>query len=61
MWVSDNGSHFKNQVMSLLAERLSVSHQFAPVWINGTVERVNRDILQVLRVMLLEIRLDTRN
>ncbi|KAE8978399.1 hypothetical protein PR001_g24855 [Phytophthora rubi] len=63
-WMSDKGSHFKNEVVELLAERLGASHQFAPVctpWINGTVERVNRDILQVLRVMLLESRLDTRN
>uniref|UniRef100_H3H9I0 Integrase catalytic domain-containing protein n=1 Tax=Phytophthora ramorum TaxID=164328 RepID=H3H9I0_PHYRM len=63
-WMSDNGSHFKSEVVGLLAERLGASHQFAPVytpWINGTVERVNRDILQVLRVMLLESRLDTRN
>ncbi|KAG3109168.1 hypothetical protein PI125_g11190 [Phytophthora idaei] len=64
MWVSDNESHFKYQVMEWLAERLGASHQFVPVytpWINGTVKRVNRDILQVLRVMLLESRLDTRN
>ncbi|KAE8906314.1 hypothetical protein PF003_g10149 [Phytophthora fragariae] len=63
-WMSDKGSHFKNEVVELLAERLGASHQFAPAytpWINGTVERVNRDILQVLRVMLLESRLDTRN
>ncbi|OWZ14282.1 LOW QUALITY PROTEIN: hypothetical protein PHMEG_00012264 [Phytophthora megakarya] len=62
-WMSYNGSHFKNEMMGLLAERLGASHQFAPVytpWINGTVERVNRDILQVLRVMLLESLLDTR-
>ncbi|OWZ11485.1 hypothetical protein PHMEG_00015487 [Phytophthora megakarya] len=30
-WMSDNGSHFKNEVMELLAERLGASHQFAPV------------------------------
>ncbi|RAW31143.1 hypothetical protein PC110_g12518 [Phytophthora cactorum] len=64
MWVSDNGSHVKNQVMEWLAERLDASHQFVPVytpWINGTAKLVNHDILQVLRVMLLERRLDTRN
>ncbi|GMF28372.1 unnamed protein product [Phytophthora fragariaefolia] len=27
------------------------------LWINGSVERINRDILQVLRVMVLEFRL----
>ncbi|KAF1314579.1 hypothetical protein FI667_g16581, partial [Globisporangium splendens] len=64
MWMSDNGSHFKNQLMEELSQRFRVNHEFVPVytpWINGTVERVNRDILQVLRVMLLELQYDTRN
>jgi hypothetical protein len=30
-------------------------------WINGSVERVNRDILQVLKAMLLEYQLDIRD
>ncbi|KAJ0392116.1 hypothetical protein ATCC90586_011506 [Pythium insidiosum] len=63
-WVSDCGSHFKPMVMETLAERLQAVHRFTPVyspWINGTVERVNRDILQVFRVMLMELQLDTRN
>ncbi|KAE9360834.1 hypothetical protein PF008_g1643 [Phytophthora fragariae] len=50
--------------MQQLADRLKVVQKFVPVytpWINGTVERVNRDILQVLRVMLMELNLDTRN
>lgn len=50
--------------MEELAGRLKAIQKFVPVytpWINGTVERVNRDILQVLRVMLLELHLDTRN
>lgn len=64
MWVSDNGSHFKAAVMAELVRRLGATHKFVPVytpWINGTVERVNRDILQVLRVLLLELNLDARN
>jgi hypothetical protein len=46
-----------------LAERLQAARTFTPVysWINGTVERAIRDILQVLRVMLLELQLNTRN
>ncbi|POM68944.1 Hypothetical protein PHPALM_14828 [Phytophthora palmivora] len=63
-WIADNWSHFKAQVMEELAERLQASQKFVPVytpWVNGTVERVNRDLLQVLRVMLLELQLDTRN
>ncbi|ETL25421.1 hypothetical protein L916_20724 [Phytophthora nicotianae] len=64
IWASDNGSHFKAAVMAELADRLQATQRFVPVytpWINGTVERVNRDILQVLRVMLMELKLDTRN
>ncbi|POM67139.1 Hypothetical protein PHPALM_16894 [Phytophthora palmivora] len=64
MWIFDNGTHFKFQVMEALADRFGVTHSSVPVyfpWINGTVERLNRAILQVLRVMLLENHLDTQN
>jgi transposase InsO family protein len=64
MWVSDNGSHFKANLLAELAQRAHVAQKFVPVytpWINGTVERVNKDILHVLRVMLMELNLDTRN
>ncbi|TDH68048.1 hypothetical protein CCR75_006427 [Bremia lactucae] len=64
MWMSDNGTQFKCQVMEELAKRLGVTHSFIPVytpWINGTVERVNRDVLQEQKMMLLNSRLNTRN
>ncbi|GMF14488.1 unnamed protein product [Phytophthora fragariaefolia] len=63
-WISDNGSHAKAQVMEELAGRLQASQKFVTVctsWVNCTVKRVNRDLLQVLRVMLLELQVDTRN
>ncbi|OWZ05939.1 RNA-directed DNA polymerase [Phytophthora megakarya] len=63
-WESDNGSHFKAEVMTSLCKRPKANQSFVPVytqWINETIERINRDILQVLRVMLLEYQLDTRN
>ncbi|OWZ19513.1 RNA-dependent DNA polymerase [Phytophthora megakarya] len=56
-WVSDNSSHFKNEAISVLKRRLKTPQQFTPVycpWINGSIARVNRDILQVLRAMILE-------
>ncbi|GMF48756.1 unnamed protein product [Phytophthora fragariaefolia] len=63
-WVSDNGSHFKNEVVAELLRRLK-SHQTFTVayspWINGTVERVNRDILQVLRAMIMEYKISTKD
>ncbi|KAE8969903.1 hypothetical protein PR003_g28562, partial [Phytophthora rubi] len=64
MWTSDNGTHFKNTLMENLRERLKVLHTFVLVytpWVNGTVERLNRDILQVMRVLLLEYQLDTKS
>ncbi|KAG3248589.1 hypothetical protein PI124_g6750 [Phytophthora idaei] len=40
---------------------MKIEQEFSPVyspWINGTVERLNKDILQVLRVLFLEYDLD---
>jgi transposase InsO family protein len=56
-WLSDNGSHFKNLVMTELCRRLKCQQSFVVAyspWVNGSVERANRDILQVLRTMILE-------
>ncbi|GMF20134.1 unnamed protein product [Phytophthora fragariaefolia] len=64
MWMSDQGTHFKNELMAELRQRLKGVHTFVPVytpWVNGTVERLNRDILHVVRALLLELQLDTRN
>ncbi|KAH9073144.1 hypothetical protein Ae201684P_014961 [Aphanomyces euteiches] len=60
VWISDQGSHFKNSVMKGLAHKFKVEHEFTLAycpWRNGTVERLNRDILQVMRVLLLEYKL----
>ncbi|KAE9031918.1 hypothetical protein PR003_g11259 [Phytophthora rubi] len=62
-WSTDNDSHFHSAVITVLATRLRGLQSFVPVytpWINGTVERFHRDILQVVRTLLLELRLDTR-
>ncbi|KAE9196662.1 hypothetical protein PF002_g22989 [Phytophthora fragariae] len=56
-WLSDNGTHFKNHVMAELCKRLKCQQNFVVAycpWVNGSVERANRDILQVLRTMILE-------
>ncbi|POM77486.1 hypothetical protein PHPALM_5120 [Phytophthora palmivora] len=63
-WMSDQGTHFKNEIMAELSRRLKGVQTFVPVytpWVNGTVERLNRDILHVVRALLLEMQLDTRN
>ncbi|KAF1323287.1 hypothetical protein FI667_g4734, partial [Globisporangium splendens] len=59
--ISDQGTHFRNAAIAMLCARLKVQQRFTPVyspWLNGTVERLNRDVLQVLRVLLLEYKLD---
>ncbi len=61
MWVSDSGSHFINAVMEDVRTRLRCAHHvtapYAP-WSNGTVERVNSELLFTLRSMCSEYRLD---
>ncbi|KAJ8564187.1 hypothetical protein ON010_g7157 [Phytophthora cinnamomi] len=62
-WQSDCGTHFRNSVLNLLSSRLKSKQGFTPPyspWVNGTVERVNRDVLQVLRVLLMKYQLDTK-
>ena len=59
-WVSDRGSHFKNEVVAKLREQNRATHRFtlayAP-WSNGTVEVVNREVLRVLRALCSELRI----
>jgi transposase InsO family protein len=59
-WVSDQGSHFKNQVVDAMAKLFGANHHFVTAycpWANGTVEVVNRMLLRVLKTMLSEEKL----
>jgi hypothetical protein len=60
IWVSDRGSHFKNQVMAEIAERMLVDHHFTTAHIhynNGTVERVMSELKATLTALLRETKL----
>ena len=51
-WVSDQGSHFKNEIMEHLRKMLGAQHHFVTAycpWANGTVEVMNRQLLKVMR------------
>ena len=52
-------SHFKNQVVELLASSLGAKHkfymQYLP-WLNGTVESVCRQVLRIVRAFCGEFR-----
>ena len=57
VFISDQGSHFKNQVMEDMVRLLRVDHRFTPAHSprsNGTVEVVNRIFLKLLRALRSE-------
>ena len=57
MLQSDRGSHFKNKLMAELADRMAAQHHFTLAycpWSNGAVERVNREIIGLIRMLVME-------
>eukprot|EP00171_Calliarthron_tuberculosum_P012252 IDg12252t1 len=63
-WVSDRGSHFKNQLIQLLQESMKSHHHFTLAycpWSNGTVEVVCRELLHATRALLSEFQLPSRS
>lgn len=63
-WISDQGTHFKNELLREMRYRLGTEHCFttpyAP-WSNGLVERVGRDLRETLSALISETRLDPNN
>lgn len=59
-WVSDQGSHFINETLRTMASDHRISHRptiaYSP-WTNGTVERINRDVLAAYRALIAELNL----
>lgn len=57
IWVSDQGSHFKNSVLKRLAEDFKIRHHFTVAyspWVNGTVENLMQHILSCSQSLLSE-------
>ncbi|KAE9333825.1 hypothetical protein PR003_g13836 [Phytophthora rubi] len=62
LWVSDQGAHFKNQVIVRLQSALGAHHHFTlsyTPWTNGTVKVVNREVLKSVKALLSERKLQT--
>lgn len=60
VWVSDQGSHFKNEVIAHLASVHRIRHHFTIAyspWANGTVESLMRSVLSASRSMIAELKL----
>jgi IS30 family transposase len=63
-WVSDQGSHFKNKVISELRQLTRGHDHFSlpyTPWSNGTVEVVNRELMRCLKALRLEFKLPLKS
>ena len=57
--VTDQGAHFKNELVKELGRAMRLQHKFTfpySPWSNGTVERVNKEIIRLLRSFCGEFR-----
>lgn len=60
VWISDRGSHFINATLKTMAEEYKILHKLTPAyspWSNGTVERMNKDVIAAFRAMIAEAKL----
>lgn len=58
-WVSDQGPHYKNEVISTLKSIYGTGHHFTPAycpWANGTVEVLMRSINKTFKTLLVELK-----
>jgi hypothetical protein len=60
MLITDGGTHFVNHLIQALVRRFRAHHHvttaYAP-WANGVIERVNREIVKLWRVLMAEVSL----
>jgi transposase InsO family protein len=51
LWISDRGSHFKNEVVQRVQNELKAKHLFTTAncpWSNGTIESVCKQVIRAL-------------
>lgn len=64
IWVSDQPTHFRNTVIADLTKRMQCNHHFTTAytpWANGSVERANRDLGSLIRILLAEFNMPIDN
>lgn len=64
LWTSDMGTHFVNHTIATLAESFKCTHNIVLSgcsWVNGSVERLLKDVLAVTRSLLSEIKLQRQD
>jgi hypothetical protein len=57
-WISDRGSHFKNEVVQRVQKELKAKHNFTTancLWSNGTIESAFKQVIRAFRAVLSEL------
>jgi transposase InsO family protein len=60
LWISDRGSHFKNDVARRMQKELKAKHHFTTAncpWSNGTIESACKQVIPAFRVVLSELKM----
>lgn len=60
----DGPTHFRNKTLRFVSKGLKVPHRFtfpSTHWINGAIEDLRRELLRVIRLVMLEYKLTSRN
>jgi transposase InsO family protein len=55
LWISDRGSHVKNEVVQRVQKELKVKHHFTTAncpWSNGTIESACKQFIRAFRAVL---------
>jgi hypothetical protein len=60
LWISDKGSHFKNEVVRQARKELKAKHHFTTAncpWSNGTIEFACKQVMRAFRAVLSELKM----
>jgi transposase InsO family protein len=59
-WISDRGSHFKNEVVRRVQKELKAKHHFTTPncpWSNGNIESACKQVTRAFRAVLSELKI----
>jgi transposase InsO family protein len=60
LWISDRGSHFKNEVGRRVQKELKAKHHFTTAncpWLNDTIESARKQVIPAFRAVLSELKM----
>jgi transposase InsO family protein len=60
LWISDRGSHFKNEVVQRVQKEFKAKHHFTTAncpWSNGTIESACKQVIRAFRAVLSELKM----